>query len=488
MNLSKMDLSKKLYNLFPVNKGEYKLFFAISLNLILTLYVYSILRNAKDVLIIKHVEAELISALKLWGVLPMAVLVMVVYTKLADYFTRLQLYYILTTFFVAFFVVFMLVLAPNINAIHPDLSKAKQALPVFRYVFSILENWAFSLFYIMSELWGSVMLSLMFWQLANQIVAVDQARRFYPFFGLFGQVGLITAGAIMIILNDPKLDLSWEVALDSVVISVVISAAIMMVNLHYISNKLSSKEAINGPSLKKKKQKPGLVESFKYILSSKYIGLIAVLIICYGVSINLVEGVWKKKLGEYFSDPKSLAGFQGYVQIYTGIATVIVMYIGSYILRKFSWRVSALATPIIILGTGLLFFLFVIFEKSLEHNITSMFVSAALFAVLFGATQNILSKATKYSLFDATKEMSYIPLDEQLKSKGKAAADVIGGRFGKSGGAIIQWSLLSFVSGSTLISLAPVLFGLFVIVMIWWLYSVGKLSIEFEKKYKESKR
>ena len=97
----------KLYNIFPVNKNEYKLFFSMSLNLILTLYIYSILRNAKDVLVISYVGAELISALKLWAVLPAALLIMVIYTKLADYFNRLQLYYALIAFFTGFFIVFI---------------------------------------------------------------------------------------------------------------------------------------------------------------------------------------------------------------------------------------------------------------------------------------------------------------------------------------------------------------------------------------------
>lgn len=479
-------ISKKLFNLFPVNKEEYKLFFAISLNFILTLYVYSILRSTKDVLVISFAGAELISALKLWGVLPAAVLIMVLYTKLADYFTRLQLYYILIVFFAAFFILFMIFLAPNFAAIHPDLSEAKASLPFFKYIFMIAENWAIALFYIMSELWGSVMLSLMFWQLANQIVSIEQAKRFYPFFGFFGQVGLIGAGFIM--LQFTKLKLGWSLVLDNVVVSVVVAAGIMMINLWYVSNKLSSKDVINGVSTKKKKKKLGLIESFKYILSSRYIGLIASLIICYGISINLVEGVWKKKLGSYFTDPQELGGFMGEVQVYTGIATTIIMFIGSYILRKLSWRFAALATPFIILLTGVLFFLFVIFDTYFESKFSLVIASAAMFAVMFGAVQNILSKATKYSLFDATKEMSYIPLDEELKSKGKAAADVIGGRFGKSGGAIIQWGLLSLIPGASLISLAPALFGVFVIIMIWWLFSVTKLSIEFEKKREETQK
>jgi len=64
---------------------------------------------------------------------------------------------------------------------------------------------------------------------------------------------------------------------------------------------------------------------------------------------------------------------------------------------------------------------------------TLLATNPLMMAVMVGAMQNILTKASKYSLFDSTKEMAYIPLDDELKVKGKAAVDVIGGRLGKSG-------------------------------------------------------
>ena len=62
--------------------------------------------------------------------------------------------------------------------------------------------------------------------------------------------------------------------------------------------------------------------------------------------------------------------------------------------------------------------------------------------VLFGTLQNCCSRAAKYTVFDATKEMAFIPLSIEEKIKGKAAVDGICNRLGKSGGAIIYHVLL----------------------------------------------
>jgi AAA family ATP:ADP antiporter len=98
----------------------------------------------------------------------------------------------------------------------------------------------------------------------------------------------------------------------------------------------------------------------------------------------------------------------------------------------------------------------------------------------------VLSKSVKYSLFDPTKEMAYIPLDDELKMKGKAAVDVVGSRLGKSGGAAIQFLLIS-ITGFGINDLAGVFFVIFSVIIALWLYGVHALSIEFEKANKTSK-
>ncbi len=471
---------------FPIEKHEAPKFIWTSFLMMLTIYVYSILRGTKDAMLISQMGAELISTVKLWGVTGSAIIFMLVYTKVVDMFKRTTLYHIVNWFFMIFFIMFLLVLYPNIDSICPDTSNMITALPYLKYFFLMVSGWPYALFYIFSELWGSVMLSLTFWQLANQITAIPEAKRFYPLFGFFAQFGLGLAGMLSSHISGYD---DWDVSLTYITITVVLAGILISTSVEVLG-KIVGKETINGEkkSSGKTKVKLSFGESIRYVFSSKYIGLITLLIVCYGISINLVEGLWKKSMNIYLPDPSSYMKFNGYVQTATAIATGLAMLGGAYFLKVMSWRAAAMLTPIMILATGVPFFIFMVMREGLDSMLMVYGMTAIAAAVIFGAVQNVLSKATKYSFFDPTKEMSYIPLDNDLRSKGKAAADVIGGRFGKSGGALIQFVLLSLMPGANLLSLAPSMFAIFVVIMIVWIFAACGLAKEFKAKTEESNK
>ena len=66
-----------------------------------------------------------------------------------------------------------------------------------------------------------------------------------------------------------------------------------------------------------------------------------------------------------------------------------------------------------------------------------------LFAlVVTGAVLQVFSRGAKFSLFKPAEEMVYIGLDDESRTKGKAAIDVVGAQSGKSIGSVLQQALL----------------------------------------------
>jgi AAA family ATP:ADP antiporter len=486
--------------LWPIYSYELKKFLPMGFMMLCILFNYTILRDIKDVLVVLAPAggAETISFLKLYGVTPSAIIFMIVFVKLANLLSQEKLFYGLISFFVTFFAAFAFVLYPNKETLHMSLdtiTSLQESFPRFHWFIPVLGNWSFSLFYILAELWGSVVLSMLFWQFANQITKIHEAKRFYGLFGMIGNFGLMLSGSLIFFCSqfaktmDNNSD-KWGFNLKLQMVMVSLSGLLIMAIYYWMQ-----KNVLTDPRLyqedqgssggKKKKPKLSLSESCRYIVKSPYLGLIAVMVLAYGISINLVEGVWKGQIKVRFPDENDYAAFMGQFSFSTGLATVILMFVGNNILRRLSWLSAAVITPVILLVSSFAFFGFIIYgnnyEPFTEFSTPFFTTTLVMAAVIIGQIQNVFSKATKYSLFDTTKQMAYIPLDAELKIKGQAAVEVIGGRAGKSGGAFIQSFGLMLVGGNaTLASLSPLLGGVVMITVIFWCLSVVGLSRRFE--------
>lgn len=132
------------------------------------LFNYTILRDTKDVLVVTAPGsgAEIIPFLKTWVNLPMAIGFMFLYGQLANMLSTQALFYTVIFPFIAFFGAFAFVIYPLRDVIHPN-AFCDYVLSVIGDRFSapvaILRNWSYCLFYVMAELWGSVVVSVLFW-------------------------------------------------------------------------------------------------------------------------------------------------------------------------------------------------------------------------------------------------------------------------------------------------------------------------------------
>jgi len=495
-NSEKKNFLSELRKIFwPIEWHENKKFIPMALMMAFILFNYATVRSVKDGLVVTHIGAESISFLKTYVVLPAAILMMVMYAKLCNIMNPQKVFYTVTSFFIGFFAFFAFVLYPNPEFFHPEASTIDALIeqsPNLKWFIRIAGNWSYASFYAMAELWGSMMLSLLFWQFANQITKTSEAKRFYSMFGLLGNIALpMVAVSFHFLLNKDIQLVPDEVKLIPVLCTVILSGLVIMflyswMNSNVLTDPLLYDGAKSGAK-KKKRAKLGLVDSFKMIFTSRYLALIAMLIVTYGISINLVEGVWKSKLHELYPTVEGYTSYMGKFQAYQGFVAIFFMLVGANILRRVSWSVAATFTPLMILCTGLAFFSFIVFENTLGLQVAAFLGTGPLVMITaIGAAQNILSKGVKYSLFDSTKEMAYIPLDDEMKSKGKAAVDVIGGRFGKSGGGIIQSTFFILMPAYSFVEATPFFAAIFFVIVILWLFAVQGLGKEYKKKIAES--
>eukprot|EP00638_Chattonella_subsalsa_P018599 CAMPEP_0117886772 /NCGR_PEP_ID=MMETSP0950-20121206/20617_1 /TAXON_ID=44440 /ORGANISM="Chattonella subsalsa, Strain CCMP2191" /LENGTH=501 /DNA_ID=CAMNT_0005744279 /DNA_START=117 /DNA_END=1623 /DNA_ORIENTATION=+ len=447
-----MTFMQKLKAQLPT-KAEKKKILPLGLMFFLILFNYTILRDTKDVLVVTAPAsgAEIIPFLKTYVNLPGAIMFTVLYSWMNNNMSPVQVFYWTILPFVVFFGIFSWLIYPARDVLHPNAAAdwLTDLLPAgFQPLIAIFRNWTYALFYTMAELWGSVIVSVLFWGFSNEVTSVAEAKKYYPLFGMGAklQFGLCICG----IYN------------------------------HMQKKVVTDPECVS--ELRKPKSKSmtsmTLGESAAYLASSPYIRYLALLVISYGMSINIVEVTWKGKLKAQYPDPNGYSAFMGNFSTATGTIR--------FIFQKFGWGVAALVTPSVLFLTGGLFFSLILFGDFFQPLLDLLGTTPLFAAVIAGAAQNILSKSSKYSLFDPCKEMAYIPLDAEQRVKGKAAIDVIGNPLGKSGGSFVQQFMI-FAFGSLAAS-TPYLAIVLVAIVSMWIYSARALNVLFSEAMAKSDR
>jgi AAA family ATP:ADP antiporter len=475
--------------LWPIHHFELKklvpmfaLFFLIS-------FVYNLLRCLKISLIVKAPGSgvEVLPFLKIWAVLPGALVLTYIFTKLISRFTREQVFYTMVSGFLVYFALFLFVLYPNHHYLQLDTLADFLQSHAFsgegsKGFISLVRHLNLTIFYVLSEMWSAVVLSMLFWGFANEVTKVDEAKRFYAIFALGANFsGMFSGEFAQIIEKIPYISfLPFDEKHQWIFFQLctVLFFGVIILGLFFWLNKyVFHIERVQASQIPKKAKKLSLRECFSYLSKSRYLTYLVIIVIGYNIVYNLADVMWTYKVDLVYKTDKELNSYLNLITAVTSfIAVTCAFLVSGNVIRRFGWTVAALITPLVWFLTSIGFFSGLVFEKSAFFGILSTFVSnPANLVLMMGSLQICLGRGCKYTVFDEAKEIAFIPLPKENQRKGKAVVDGLASRFGKSGGAIIYTMLFGLFSGDVA-AVIPYVSVIIFVALGAWVYAVLKLG------------
>jgi AAA family ATP:ADP antiporter len=480
---------------WPVYRSEVKKVLSMVLLLFLLCTCYSVLRNLKDTIILtaKHSGAEVIPFIKVWGILPASFISAWIFTRLRRYFSKENVFYILISSFVAYFLLFAFVIYPHSENLHLDrfADWLSSMLPQgFKGFIALIRNWTFTSFYIISELWSVLVLFLLYWGFANDVTKVGEAKRTYGILHIGSNIAPIVGGCLALMFSSviplPGAASSsdeWGQTIARLILLISFLGISAMALYYWMNRRVLPKEE---PSQEQKEEQPmekrrlSIRESIRYITRSRYLIPLSIIVIGYNICINLTDVLWKEQLRRFFVDPNLMLEHMNMITIGIGVFATIGGFLFSLMVTRLGWTFTAILTPFIMTSMAIGFFTFLFSGDVLSSLSATVFgVTPMAMTVYFGSIQNGLSKACKYSVFDASKELAFLPLNAESKLKGKAAIDGLGSGVGKSGSSL-TYQCLIICFGSVALS-TPYIAGVLFAVLIAWIISVCFLGKQFNQ-------
>lgn len=434
--------------LIPVKQHEW-LIFGLMFSIVCLINInFSILRSVRNALVVADTggNVSFIPYFELFGTFPASILLTWALSRLMRFFSPRFIFSSTMTLFLSFFIAFAFLIYPHKEVIHNFLGGSFEPNSIF-------SHWPDMLFYIMSELWKVALLSVIFWGFLNQNLSIEVAKRFYPPLLLGSSMGTVLAGPITVFCTSvfsfnflALAEQRWQHSLYLLTIFMIGCGVLTLLSFNLLFKKLQNKEKVEQPLQEKEpfsNKLLSLTTSFQYLLKSPYLSALLLIVVAEYVCYALGELIFLETLKTKYPNPVDYCQYMGNLSFWMGILTsVSALFLTPYLLQTYRWSHIAIVTPIIMVLITLGFFSAILCGQA------GMFSSYLTIAVFLGSIHFCIGRTVKYTLFDAIKELAFIPLNQEAQVKGKLIIDGIGSRLGRGTSSFLSISLFVMMGGA----------------------------------------
>ncbi|MBA2728288.1 MAG: AAA family ATPase [Parachlamydiaceae bacterium] len=463
----------------------FKKSFLLLAQFFLIIFVYHTLKDLKDTVVItaSSAGAEVIPFIKIWGMLPAAVLASYLFSKIYAIFGREKTLYIFVGLFIAFYITFAFVVYPFRDSLH--LTHAQTYLTAVlpsgcRGLIAMICYWHYTLFYLSAELWSVIILAILFWGYVNETTNLEEAKKFYPLCMFTGNFAGIISGQTSYFLSHHLQDyLSWQETLQLMITLVAVCGLVIIcINRWLLTHQV---KPLAVQTISKKESSGSFFENLVSVCTSGPLLCIAILVIGFGLTSNLIEVVWKENIRQLHPDPQAYNAYINQITSLIGIFAVCVAFASRWLFTLFSWDKIALITPLTLFSTSFIFFMALLLPEEYLIPVTKYLDMSPIYLVVtLGSVYYILAMTAKYTIFDTTKEMAFLSVNTEEIMKAKSIIDSMGSRLGKTGASCLyQFLLITYSSTSGHLSVIGIASLLAIGVSI---YTTKRLGIYLSNK------
>lgn len=486
----------------------------------LIIFVYSSLKAMKNAMVAGQIDPSAISYIKLLVVLPINIVTIAFTQKMvsARNVSRTFTFMVLgfsALFFIygtICFICFIFDFSSMDYATEDLFSDGKMTYKGVGVVFYVMLRTFTSirivLYYLLSELYGSIITSYLFWSFTNEFLTRRQALRFTPLFLMTGNLGLLFSGFLLGRLNSFLKNASYELNQYFAIgfpLFCSLVCTIICVQKQYFERHILSKEIVrtshdNKTSANTRKRSVSFLEAFKIIFASRLVLGISVAVFAYNFSLNIIEGfcirtykVRAENSSKHMKAEHHIKDLESLGQIIIAIVVILFSFLpsGKFIEKGYFLYYAVSSCIIAILGT--------VFVISIGHFNIATIRSHSQSGGIFGTFESrlyceekiafaimLLFRIIKYAAFDLTKEALSMRINPMYRAIFKGVYDGHFGKLSKACGALYSIGANYYYDDPDIRSSSIPSFLILMSLNFFWVFMIFYLSKRFNKSMHEN--